>query len=105
LYGKTFTTIETEEQNPLPTTTVLLQNYPNPFNPTTIIHYQLKTKSQVQLTIYDITGREVKRLVNQNQNAGEYWVNFNAGNFASGIYIYRLKTDSFEQTRKMILLR
>ena len=105
LYGKTFTTVETEEQNPLPTTIALLQNYPNPFNPTTIIHYQLKTRSQVQLTIYDISGREVKRLVNQNQNAGEYSVNFNAGNFASGIYIYRLKTDSFEQSRKMILLR
>ena len=83
----------------------LSQNYPNPFNPTTIIRYQLKTKSHVQLTIYDITGREVKKLVNQNQNAGEYSVNFNAGNFASGIYIYRLKTDSFEQSRKMILLR
>jgi hypothetical protein len=105
LYGKTFTTVETEEQNPLPTTISLFQNYPNPFNPTTIIHYQLGTKSHVQLTIYDITGREVKKLVNQNQNTGEYWVNFNAGNSASGIYIYRLKTDSFEQTRKMILLR
>jgi photosystem II stability/assembly factor-like uncharacterized protein len=90
---------------PFPQKFSLSQNYPNPFNPTTIIHYQLKTKGHVQLTIYDITGQEVKKLVNQNQNTGEYSVNFNAGNFASGIYIYRLKTDSFEQSRKMILLR
>jgi photosystem II stability/assembly factor-like uncharacterized protein len=90
---------------PFPQKFSLSHNYPNPFNPTTIIHYQLKTKSHVQLTIYDLTGREVKKLVNQNQNAGEYSVNFNAGNFASGIYIYRLKTDLFEQSRKMILLR
>jgi photosystem II stability/assembly factor-like uncharacterized protein len=89
----------------LPRKFSLSQNYPNPFNPTTSIHYQLKTKSHVQLIIYDITGREIIKLVNQNQNAGEYSVNFNAGNFASGIYIYKLKTDSFEQSRKMILLR
>jgi hypothetical protein len=89
----------------LPRKFSLSQNYPNPFNPTTSIHYQLKTKSHVQLTIFDITGREVKKLVNQSQNPGQYSVNFNAGNFASGIYIYRLKTDSFERSRKMILLR
>ena len=89
----------------LPQKFSLSQNYPNPFNPTTSIYYQLKTKSHVQLTIYDITGQEVKKLINQNQNAGQYSVNFNATNLASGIYVYRLKTDSFEQSRKMILLR
>jgi photosystem II stability/assembly factor-like uncharacterized protein len=90
---------------PLPPEFSLSQNYPNPFNPTTIIHYYIKTKCHVQLTIFDITGREVKKLINQNQNAGPYLVNFNASNFACGIYFYRLKTDSFNQTRKMILLR
>ncbi len=84
----------------------LSQNYPNPFNPTTTIKYQLKTKSNVQLTIYDISGREVKTLVDQKQNAGHHSVTFDASDLSSGIYIYRLKTSSgFEHSRKMVLLR
>ncbi len=84
----------------------LSQNYPNPFNPNTTIKYQLKTKSNVQLTIYDISGREVKTLINQRQNAGHHSVAFDASDFASGIYFYRLKTSSgFVQSRKMVLLR
>lgn len=70
----------------------LPQNYPNPFNLSKIINYQLKTKSCVQLTFFDITGQEVKKLV--NQNPGNYSVFFNASNFASGIYIYRVVAGS-----------
>jgi len=83
----------------------LLQNYPNPFNPTTKIRYQIKSESNVQLTIYDISGQDVKTLVNKKQNAGEHSISFDASGLASGIYIYRLNAGSFEQSRKMILLR
>jgi len=84
---------------------VLDQNYPNPYNSRTIISYQLKTKSAVTLTIYNLAGREVKKLINAQQNAGKHSVSFDATNFASGIYFYKLKAGSFEQSRKMILLR
>ena len=83
----------------------LSQNYPNPFNPTTTINFLLNVKSNVQLTIYDITGREVKTLINQSQNRGRYSIPFNASGLASGVYIYRLKAGSTEQSRKMLLLR
>ena len=84
---------------------VLAQNYPNPFNPSTTIKYKLKTKSEVKLYIYNVIGREIKTLVNQQQTAGEHSVTFDASNLASGIYIYRLKIGSFEQSRKMLLLK
>lgn len=84
---------------------ILDQNYPNPFNSSTIISYQLKTKSDVILTIYDLTGREVKTLINKQQKAGKHSVSFDATSFESGVYLYKFKADSFEQTRKMILLR
>ncbi len=83
----------------------LYQNYPNPFNPNTVISYQLAVNSKVQLTIYDISGKKIKTLVNKRQNAGQQSVTFNATGLASGIYIYKLKAGSFEQNRKMILLR
>ena len=83
----------------------LFPNYPNPFNPVTNINYSLPFKGNVKLTVFDITGREVKTLVNQSQNSGYYSVSFDASDFASGIYIYKLQAGSFEQSRKMILLR
>jgi hypothetical protein len=83
----------------------LSQNYPNPFNPQTTINYYLKTLSEVQLTIYDIRGREIKTLINYWQNAGQHSVTLDASDFASGFYIYRLKAGSFEKSRKMLLLR
>ncbi len=89
----------------VPNRFVLDQNYPNPFNSSTIIPYQLKTKSDVILTVYDPTGREVKTLINTQQNAGKHSVSFDATCFGSGIYLYKLKADSFEHSRKMILLR
>jgi len=84
----------------------LQQNYPNPFNPTTTISYQLKTKSNVQLTIFDIAGREIKTLVNKSQNTGSHTVDFNASGLSSGIYIYKLTTSlGFVQSRKMVVLK
>jgi hypothetical protein len=83
----------------------LSQNYPNPFNPITTINYLLANKSNVILSVFDLTGRVVKILVNQVQNAGLYSVTFDASNLNSGIYFYKIKTEAFEQSRQMILLR
>jgi len=84
---------------------VLNQNYPNPFNPNTIIRYELPNTSDVELTVYDLTGRQVATLVNERQAAGIHSVRFDAQNIASGVYFYRLKTGNFNQVRKMLLLR
>lgn len=89
----------------IPTEYSLYQNYPNPFNPLTKIQYDIPTDAKVQLKIYDILGREVKTLVNEFQNAGRYNVEFNASNFASGVYFYRIVTDNFSNTKKLMLLR
>lgn len=83
----------------------LFQNYPNPFNPSTKINYNLVTKSHIKLSIYDITGRKIKTLVNQQQSVGRHSISFDASGLASGIYIYKLKADSFVQSRKMLLVR
>ncbi len=83
----------------------LKQNYPNPFNPTTVIQYQIPETGFVTLKIYDILGNEVATLINKQQQAGAYRVNFNAGNLSSGVYFYELKTGNFVNTKKMILLR
>jgi len=83
----------------------LNQNYPNPFNPVTIIKYELANTSSVKLTVYDLLGREVKTLVNKNQTAGKHQVSFDASDLATGIYVYKLTTTQFSETRKMLLLR
>ena len=83
----------------------LSQNYPNPFNPSTIINYQLPKQAHMTLKIYDILGREVKTLVDEIKNAGNYKIEFNASNLSSGIYFYRLQSNSFSQTKKLILLK
>lgn len=89
---------------------LLGQNYPNPFNPTTRITYQLNKATQVQLSVYDITGREVNRLVDQYQPVGDYSVEWgsNAANgqkLSSGIYFARLNVNNESATRKMILTK
>jgi hypothetical protein len=81
------------------------KNYPNPFNPNTTISYTLKETSAVKLTIYDRLGREVKVLVDENQNAGTHTVDFNASNLPSGIYFYRIKANEKTEVRKMILAK
>jgi hypothetical protein len=91
--------------NETPVRFMLQQNYPNPFNPGTVISYQLAVKSDVRLTVYDIMGKEIAILVNQNQNRGSYKVDFKAGDLSSGIYFYKLETDGQSEIRKMILLK
>ncbi len=81
------------------------QNYPNPFNPTTAINYQLSEISKVELKVFDILGKEISTLVNEIQNAGIYKVIFDASNLPSGIYFYKIQTDKFSETKKMIFIK
>lgn len=90
----------------------LEQNYPNPFNPTTVISYQLPTNGLVTLKIYDILGREIATLVNEEKPRGNYEIKFDGENLSSGVYFYhiavhsdRLPAQNFVQTKKMILIR
>ena len=84
----------------------LSQNYPNPFNPSTTIDYNLPVDGKVSLKVYDLLGREVEVLVNEFVNAGYYSVSFNKDNaFAGGVYFYRLHSQSFTDTKRMILVK
>ena len=83
----------------------LAQNYPNPFNPTTTINYSIKSAGEVTLKIYDMLGTELASLVNESQEAGSYSVEFNAANLPSGMYVYRISTNNFVDTKKLILLK
>lgn len=94
-----------EESEPLPQHYFLSQNYPNPFNPSTKINYSLPKSDFVTLKVFDILGREVATLVNEQKSAGNYNVEFNVNNLSSGIYFYNLMTGSYSETRKMILLK
>ncbi|MCX6170983.1 MAG: S8 family serine peptidase [Ignavibacteriales bacterium] len=94
-------------KNEIPSQFNLSQNYPNPFNPSTIISYQLSTISHVQLKVYDVLGKEVAVLVNEVQQPGNYNSQFSIVNYqlSSGVYFYRLQTDNFTSTKKMMLIK
>jgi hypothetical protein len=90
----------------------LLQNFPNPFNPTTLIEYSIAKSSFVTLKVYNLLGQEITTLVNQEQKAGNYNINFDAESLASGVYVYRIRVStlsgqsgSFSLTKKMTLLK
>ncbi|MCB0748695.1 MAG: PKD domain-containing protein, partial [Ignavibacteriae bacterium] len=83
----------------------LSQNYPNPFNPSTVIEFTIPNSKKVKLKVFDALGKEVVNLVDEYKSSGKYSVNFDASNMASGIYFYRLETDGYIQTRKMLLLK
>lgn len=89
----------------IPTVYKLNQNYPNPFNPSTIINYQIPEEGFITLKVYDIIGKEVKTLINENKPAGSYNVKFDASDLSSGIYIYRIRANNFVQSRKMLLIK
>jgi hypothetical protein len=84
---------------------MLNQNYPNPFNPSTTISFSIPVEGNVSLKIFNVIGQQVDELVNDNLSAGNYSFIWNAKDQASGIYFYNLTTDSFSETKKMILLR
>jgi hypothetical protein len=91
--------------NTIPSQIELKQNYPNPFNPMTNIRYGLPKNSFVKLTVYNALGREIETLVNEKQSAGTYETAFDASRYPSGVYFYRLTTDGFSETRKMLLIK
>ena len=89
----------------LPGAYKLYRNYPNPFNPTTTIKYDIAKHSQVKLIVYDILGRQVSVLVNKEQKAGKYTIQYNANRLSSGIYFYRLQAGNYTKVYKMIVLK
>ncbi|MCL6097016.1 MAG: T9SS type A sorting domain-containing protein [Bacteroidetes bacterium] len=103
LTGSAVTSVKTTQT--LPTEFSLSQNYPNPFNPSTTISYQLLGNENVSLKVYDVLGNEVATLFSGYQNAGTYKINFDASTLASGVYFYKLQTNSFIQVKKMMLLK
>jgi hypothetical protein len=83
----------------------LLANYPNPFNPSTMIRFGLPVSSHVVLKVYDVSGREVKTLLNSQMSAGFHSVNFDASGLSNGTYVYRIQANGFETSRKMMLVK
>jgi hypothetical protein len=94
-----------EQTHTIPMDYALSQNYPNPFNPSTTIEFQLPSAQFVTLTIFDILGKEVKKIVAQELLTGQHVVSWNATENPSGIYFYRLTAGGYTQTRKLLLLK
>jgi hypothetical protein len=99
------TSIDEPSENDLPSGVTLYPAYPNPFNPATTIRYRLDKSQQVRLRLFDLLGRQVALLADGMMPAGEHAVQFEAGQLASGVYIYRLETGSRMLTQKMVLLK
>ncbi len=104
-YNITITGIEDSKSESIPAQFTLYQNYPNPFNPSTTIRYSIPKASFITLKIYDILGRELATLVNEQKPAGNYQVEFNASSYASGVYLYRIEAGGFIATKKLLLLK
>jgi protocatechuate 3,4-dioxygenase beta subunit len=102
---QTVTGVEQPAAGSLPTSFGLAQNYPNPFNPSTTIRYTVASSGPVSLKVYNLLGQEITTLANGYQTAGTYQVEFNGKGLASGIYFYRLHSQSTDIARKMILLQ
>lgn len=104
------TAVDDAADNPIPEIFYLGQNYPNPFNPTTTIRFSLPYKTDVTVTVYDLLGRNIRTLIDNNLPAGNHSVVWdgrleNDAEAASGIYFYRIESDSFSESRKMLLLK
>jgi hypothetical protein len=110
VYGDTTLTHISNQSSKIPDKYFLYQNYPNPFNPTTIIKFEIpsdvkREMSNVRLIIFDITGREITTLVNEQLNPGTYEVTFDGSNLPSGIYFYKLTAGDFTDTKKLVLIK
>ncbi|MDD3557075.1 MAG: T9SS type A sorting domain-containing protein [Melioribacteraceae bacterium] len=103
-FGQDFVS-DVRELETIPTKFELSQNYPNPFNPSTTIRFQVPQNESVSLKVFDVLGREVATLLNDNLSAGSYEVNFDASNLAAGMYVYRLQAGDFVSAKKMMLLK
>ncbi len=94
-----------EWHSEIPTVYSLSQNYPNPFNPVTKINFALPKQGFVTLKIYDVLGREVRTLVNEVKSAGNFSVDFNASEYSSGVYFYKLESNGFSDIKRMMLIK
>ena len=83
----------------------LSQNFPNPFNPTTKISYTVAKQTDVRIIVFDALGKQVSEMVKHDVPAGSYNVDFNGARFGSGVYFYRLVTNEFTDTKKMMLIK
>ncbi|MBE0572624.1 MAG: T9SS type A sorting domain-containing protein [Ignavibacteriaceae bacterium] len=101
LFGK----VNNSSNTQMPQKFELFQNYPNPFNPSTTIKFSVPKESQINLSVFNILGEQVKELKNELMKPGNYEVNFDASMLASGIYFYRIQANAFVQTKKMILVK
>ena len=110
LYGRIIRTTNggvtsVEDENVVVRNFALFQNYPNPFNPSTKISYSIKEEGFVTLKVYDVLGKEVASLVNENKPEGNYESEFNASTLPSGVYIYTLQVNGFTSSKKMLLMK
>lgn len=104
ILSSTVTSAEGSEGD-FPEKFALKQNYPNPFNPSTVISYEVSNSVHVNISVYNMLGQKVATLVNERQNAGSKEVRFDAKNFTSGVYIYRIQAGNFSDSKRMILLK
>ena len=109
-YETDFVNIDSNSNDPkIPSSFSLYQNYPNPFNPITTLQYDLPMDGLVNITIYDMLGNVINKLVNEVQNSGYKSIQWNArnnqGQVSAGVYLYSIKAGEFRQTKKMILLK
>ncbi|GAB6282626.1 MAG: hypothetical protein STSR0008_13720 [Ignavibacterium sp.] len=102
--GKGFVS-DVNDENNLPKEYSLSQNYPNPFNPVTRIQYTVGSRQFITLKVFDILGREIVTLVNEEKPLGNYEIEFDGSNLPSGVYLYRIQSGSFSDTMKLILLK
>jgi hypothetical protein len=93
------------ESNSVPNKFALEQNYPNPFNPSTTIRYTIPAKSNVTIKIYNVLGQQIESLVNMDQTAGSYVIQYNASRLATGVYFYELRAGDYRNVKKMLLLK
>ncbi len=97
--------VKDEKKNEIPNSHGLRQNYPNPFNPVTVISFTIPEQTATTIKVFDVLGNEITTLLNEVKSAGEYEINFDASNLSSGIYLYKLTTDSFTDIKQMMLLK
>ena len=105
LYGDTLLTGIENISTEVPPEYSLAQNYPNPFNPSTVVRFQLSVVSDVVLKVYDVVGREVQTLVNERLNAGTYETKFDGSMLTSGVYFYKMVSEGFTETKRMVLIK
>lgn len=103
--GVTYGTIVSIKEKPIDTDFELFQNHPNPFNPITRISFKVPSNTVVKLSVYDILGREIITLVNEEVKAGKHEIEFNGTDLPSGVYFYKIQSQNFVDTKKLVLIK